>query len=136
MDDIRLEVKGYYSLLNLHKALLEAKFNPNPVNYEVAGSPFVAQLCKEITSLLAQHDLQKKGYETWTEWLQLKNRPDYRKCVLQRMLSCTNWEKMCMDEKRICTLNYLSPFTCMPDELDDLISEFDVLFYKKERRTE
>lgn len=34
----------YYGLLNLHKALLEAKFHTMPDHEEVSGSPFVAGL--------------------------------------------------------------------------------------------
>ena len=125
MDEIKLEVKGYYSLLNLHKALIEAKFNVAPDNFEVAGSPDIAQLCRDIAELLIQHDLSVKGKESWSEWLKLKNRPDYRKRALQRMRYCTNWEKLDLDTKKKCALNYVSPFTCTDEELDELILEFE-----------
>lgn len=125
MDEVKLEVKGYYSLLNLHKALLEAKFNSTPDNFEVGESPIIAQLCKDITELLIQHELDVKGIESWSEWLKLKNRPDYRKRVLQRMRYCINWDKMDSDAKRTYVLNCASPFTCTGSELEELIFEFE-----------
>lgn len=125
MGEVKLEVSGYYTLLNLHKALIEAKFNLNPDNYEVAASPIIAQLCKEVTELLIQHELNTKGKESWSEWLKLRNRPDYRNRVLHRMCDCSSWCEMDLDTKRKVTLNYISPFTCTDAELDELISEFE-----------
>ncbi len=46
--EIKLEIKDYYILLNLHKALLEAKFHLEPDNVLVCSSPIIANLCDEI----------------------------------------------------------------------------------------
>lgn len=45
MDDIKLEIKDYYELLNLHKALMEAKFHRDPDNKCVAGK---SNYCKTM----------------------------------------------------------------------------------------
>lgn len=71
MDEIKLEIKDYYELLNLHKALLEAKFHRYPDNTYVAGSPIISKLCNEIAALLAQHDTKRKGRQD-TVYLSLR----------------------------------------------------------------
>lgn len=43
MNEFYLQL-DYYGLLNLHKALLEAKFNLNPDNELVSGSPLIADI--------------------------------------------------------------------------------------------
>ena len=125
MDDVKLEIKGYYSVLNLHRALLEAKFYINPYNCEVAGSPIIAQICRDCTKVLIQHERATQGTDRWTEWLKLKNRPDYRERILDRMRDCPDWCKMDFDTKKIIASNYISPFTCTDAELDGLILEFE-----------
>mgnify|MGYP000786198697 CR=1 FL=1 len=35
----KFELSDYYDLLNLHKALMEAKFHDNPDNEYISGSP-------------------------------------------------------------------------------------------------
>ncbi len=42
----------YYEILNLHKALLEAKFHLNPDNELVSGSPLVADIYVQVRELL------------------------------------------------------------------------------------
>lgn len=125
MDEVKLELKGYYTLLNLHKALIEAKFHLNPDNWEVSGSPFVAQVCNDITELLIQYERNTKGSDKWSEWLRLGNRPDYRDRILHRMSDCPNWCSTDLETKKKLARNYISPFTCTDTELDELISDFE-----------
>ena len=42
----------YYGLLNLHKALLEAKFHTMPDNKMISGSPLIANIYIQIRDLL------------------------------------------------------------------------------------
>lgn len=55
MKDYNLRL-DYYSLLNLHKALLEAKFHVMPDNELVSGSPLVAKLYIQVRDLLMESD--------------------------------------------------------------------------------
>ena len=70
MNEIKLEIKDYYILLNLHKALLEAKFHMDPDNIEVCYSPIIADLCNELVDLLIKLDGNKdeKNIAAWEDW--------------------------------------------------------------------
>ena len=92
----------YYELLNLHKALLEAKFNSDPDNELVSGSPLVAGVYIQVRDLLMQSDKS----DDWKAWFQLKNRPDRRKSAIIRILGDERWEKASDDDKKKIAGNY------------------------------
>ena len=92
----------YYELLNLHKALLEAKFNSDPDNELVSGSPLVAGVYIQVRDLLMQSDKS----DEWKAWFQLKNRPDRRKSAIIRILGDERWEKASDDDKKKIAGNY------------------------------
>ena len=52
----KFELSDYYDLLNLHKALMEAKFHDNPDNEYISGSPIIAKIMNEIVDILAEID--------------------------------------------------------------------------------
>ena len=80
MEDFILNL-DYYGVLNLHKTLLEAKFNLNPDNEMVSSSPLVADIYKQVREQLIKNDES----EHWKTWFQLKNRPDFKERALIRM---------------------------------------------------
>ena len=116
-----LEIKDYYSLVSLHKSLLEAKFNLSPDNEDISGSPLVANLFNDVTSLLLKSE---KG-EEWEKWLQLKNQPDYKKRAILRMKKYNRWQKVSIEKKREIAEDYLSPFKFSEEELKEVIREVD-----------
>ena len=111
----------YYELLNLHKALLEAKFNLNPDNELVSGSPLVANVYMQVRNLLMQSDKS----DDWKTWFQLKNRPDYRKSAIMRISGDERWEKASADDKKKIAGNYLAPFIYDEVELNEIVTEID-----------
>lgn len=123
MSKFDLEIKDYYSLVSLHKSLLEAKFNLSPDNEDISGSPLVAKLYEAVVSLLLQSE---KGAD-WEKWLQLKNRPDYRKRAVLRMKKSERWSNISLETKKEIARNYLSPFRFSEDELDEVVKEVDKL---------
>lgn len=111
-------------LLNLHKALLEAKFHMTPENELVAGSPVVANIYIQIRDLLIESD--RSGQ--WKDWFLLKNRPDRRGqaiALMQRSKRRDRWEQMTLEEKRKFARNYLAPFLFDEEELENVIAEAD-----------
>ena len=118
MKDFHLNL-DYYELLNLHKALLEAKFHMNPDNELVSGSPLVADVCIQVRDLLMQSD--ESGQ--WSALFQLKNRPDIRERALLRMRKNRRWEKASSEEKKKIAESYLAPFIYGEQELNEVMAE-------------
>jgi len=114
-----LQTKDYYSLLNLHKILLEAKFHPKPEDAQVSGSPFLAGLYQEVVSAL----LQSEKAPEWESWLQLKNRTDYRQRAIIQMRTCGEWKTAAPEEKRKLAQIHLAPFLYTEKELEEVIKE-------------
>ena len=111
----------YYSLLNLHKALLEAKFHTMPDKESVAGSPLVAELYIQVCDLLIESD---KGSE-WKDWFQLSNRPDRKEQAIILMRRNRIWNKATHDEKNKIANAFLAPFIFSEEELESVIEEVD-----------
>lgn len=112
----------YFCLLNLHKALLEAKFHTTPDNESVAGSPLIANIYIQVRDLLIESD---KGSQ-WKDWFQLSNRPDRRHQAITLIKKCDEyWNKATADEKSEIAANYLAPFLFNDKELKDVIMEVD-----------
>lgn len=120
MEEFKLKL-DYYGLLNLHKALLEAKFHTNPDNELVSGSPLVAEVYIQVRDLLMKSDKSQQ----WEDWFQLKNRPDYRECAIIRMKKCDRWSNASSDEKKKIAGNFLAPFLYDEEELNEVVAEMD-----------
>ncbi len=109
----------YYGALNLHKALLEAKFNANPDNELVSGSPLVADIHVQVREFLIKSD--ESGQ--WKEWFLLKNRSDYRARAIMRMKKCKRWNKVSFEEKKKIAGDFLAPFFYGETELNEIMAE-------------
>ena len=120
MKDFSLNL-DYYGVLNLHKTLLEAKFNTNPDNEMVSGSPFVADIYIQVREWLIKNDKSSQ----WEVWFQLKNRSDYKERALIRMRKNNQWKKVHYEQKKMIAKNYLAPFIYDEHELDEVIAEMD-----------
>lgn len=120
MEEYNLKL-DYYGLLNLHKALLEAKFHTTPDNEEVSGSPIVANLYIKVRDLLMESDKDSQ----WKEWFQLSNRLDRRKQAIILMKKCKRWNKATSDEKNKIASNFLAPFLFNEEELKSVIAEVE-----------
>lgn len=125
MKEYNLEL-NYYDLLNLHKALLEAKFHTMPDNESVAGSPIVANIYIQVRDLLIESD---KGKE-WKDWFLLRNRSERRNQAIFLMKKCKRWKQADADEKCNIAGIYLAPFLYDEEELKEVIAEVDSAFEK------
>lgn len=125
MKEYNLEL-DYYDLLNLHKALLEAKFHTMPDNESVPGSPIVANIYIQVRNLLIESD---KGKE-WKDWFLLRNSSKRRNQAIFLMKKCKRWKQADADEKSKIAGNYLAPFLYDEEELKEVIAEVDSAFEK------
>ena len=130
MDKIKLEIEDYYVLLNLHKALLEAKFHENPDNILVSASPIIADLCNELVDILSKKDELKdvkilvNGIvgENW------KQNHFIEKEQSKNALLYHRWLEMKEEDKVKYAKNLLSPFKATDEELKKFIEEVDEKF--------
>lgn len=120
MDNFNLQL-DYYGALNLHKALLEARFNINPDNELVSGSPFVADIHIQVREFL----IKSEKADQWKEWFLLKNRSDYRERAIIRMKKCKRWSKIAFEEKKKVAADFLAPFLYDEAELDEIIAKVE-----------
>lgn len=127
MSEIRIVIKDYFTILNLHKALLEAKFHLNPDNINVSSSPVIAQFCTELVDVLGKMDEERseKNNGKWDEWRLLKNQSFYRDRAIINAKLNNRWMKMNVDEKRKTVKNMVSPFIATDEEIDIFIKEVD-----------
>ncbi len=116
--DLKLDYDG---LLNLHKALLEAKFHTTPENELVSGSPLVAKVYIQVRDLLMESD---RGGQ-WKDWFQLRNRPDRRRQATILMRKCKRWDRATASEKSRIARAYLAPCLFSDEELQTAIAEVD-----------
>lgn len=59
MSEIRIEITDYFTILNLHKALLEAKFHLNSDNINVSSSSIIAEFCDKLVDVLEKKDEER-----------------------------------------------------------------------------
>ena len=118
----KFELSDYYDLLNLHKALMEAKFHDNPDNEYISGSPIIAKIMNEIVDILAEIDPYANEGD-WKTWRKLEN---HIISPCESKYGKTIWEKYTKDEKIIATKNYFSPFIATEKEINDFINAVDM----------
>lgn len=130
MNEIKLEIRDYYVLLNLHKALLEAKFHLNPDNVLVCSSPIIADLSNELVDILAKLDDLKdnKNIGKWDSWRKLGTQPFYKERAVKNAVLNNRWLEMKEEDKERCAKNLLSPFKVTEEELKNFIKEVDEEF--------
>ncbi|MGE7947564.1 hypothetical protein [Lysinibacillus sp. NPDC093688] len=127
MNEIKLEVEGYYEILNLHKALMEAKFHKDPDNFDVAGSPIIAKICNKIVDLLTEYEIEEKGKDTWSEWRKIENHNFFKERAVENT-QYVAWEKFSCEEKESFIRNMFSPFTFTEKDVIDFINTVDGKF--------
>lgn len=126
----KFELFDYDDLLNLHKALMEAKFHDNPDNEYVAGSPIIAKIMNEIVDILTDIDPYAKK-EDWERWRKVENHICYENGIYSKTLVKVSkdklWEKYNNEEKIVATKNYFSPFIITDKEIDEFINAVEIL---------
>lgn len=125
----KFELFDYDDLLNLHKALMEAKFHDNPDNEYVAGSPIIAKIMNEIVDILTDIDPYAKK-EDWERWRKLENHICYENGIYSKTLVKVSKDKLLEkynnEEKIVATKNYFSPFIITDKEIDEFINAVEI----------
>ena len=119
MDKILFEINDYYELLNLHKALLEARFHEGLDNKYLAGSPIVAKIHNRVISNLISMEVNRKGSESWSEWIKISNRKDYLERAVENIIKFETWDNEA--KKYEIVKIYISPFVATDKEVEEII---------------
>ena len=106
-------------MLNLHKALLEARFHEGLDNKYLAGSPIVAKIHNRIISDLISMESNRKGSESWSEWIEISNRKDYLERAVENIIKFETWDKETNKYEVVKT--YISPFIATDKEIEEII---------------
>jgi len=131
-------LEDYYDILNLHKALMEAKFHDNPQNEDIQGSPILARIMNEIVEILSE--MEPNGSAKWIDWrklrnhLQSTNNQGYGKTTWSNMVDRASknklWIKYSRDKKVSVTKDYFSPFVLEETEIENFINIIDAKLLK------
>lgn len=121
-------VEDYYDLLNLHKALMEAKFCDEPNNTYVSASSIIARLHNELLDVRINAEVEKYGSEakeSWDRWRKIdKNRREW-KVGLNRIKYESNWPHYNQQEKIEYVKCLLAPFVVSESLISLFIIEAD-----------
>ncbi len=106
-------IDDYYELLNLHKALHEAKFCEKPNDFYISASPIIASVYKKLTEVLIECDVERKGENErarWSDWLKMD--PDRIEwgIALERAKNESNWDEWTIEEKEKYIVDLFCPF--------------------------
>lgn len=75
--------EDYYELLALFRMLREAKFDSEPNDLEIAGSPIAAEICEKTVEALIKADRSENAEKKWREWLTIKEHTFFNEKYLQ-----------------------------------------------------
>ncbi len=128
---MKFVIDDYNDLLNLHKALMEAKFHSDPENDCIAGSPIIARIMNQIVDILSENSSDNDSWKMWRN-IKLHRMEEERlgrigfwhKMVTAAAKDCI-WKKLSYHDKIETAKVYLSPFTYDNQDLEDFIYQAD-----------
>jgi hypothetical protein len=130
MSATKIEITDYYVMLNLHKALIEAKFHVNPDNINVSSSPIIADFMNTLIDTLStvSEEIGKTNRKEWETWRLLSNQSLYRERAVKLATQHSKWIDMDVENKKQMTKNLLSPFIFSDEEIENFILSVDETF--------
>lgn len=128
MKETIFEIYDYYDLLNLHKALLEAKFHLNPDNELVSFSPIIAKISNQIVDILTEYNKDKgNGSPEWNDWRKLENQVFYKNRALNNSKYISEWNNLSFTDKQIYVKNLISPFSATDEEINIMVEKVNAI---------
>lgn len=113
-----MKIEDKFELMALHRCLLEAKFNPNPNDRDIAGSPIVAKLINQLTD-----ELEKIEGKSWEEWRVAENHIDRVKnlVVALKKSNLDGFEDI--DSQSSLVISALAPLKAEEKTIKNIINE-------------
>lgn len=128
MNRTKLLINKQEELLSLHKILMEAKFNPNPADMYIAGSPITAELAHRVlaTIIEMQSETNPTKRESWLNWLEKKKQWIWSRSLSHMLKFPPNgWSEMESEAKRDYIKALFSPFKIIEEDVIRFIEEFE-----------
>lgn len=113
------QVKDYYKLLALHKAIMQAKFSTNLTDPVLSGSPLLAEMINDLTQIIVQTELERGDEQAAKNWIDTYTFKESMKSIWQIVLERARvplWKTWNKVQKREFTSILFSPY-----QIDDVI---------------
>jgi hypothetical protein len=120
------QVSDKAELRALFKALLEAKFHPDPETPEVQGSPLVAAICERVLAAMVAVELRDgdpMAASRYAQWRRAEGHPEWVTVVRSRIAECGAWSGWSRLEREHYVLLLLSPLIAERELVADLVGD-------------
>jgi hypothetical protein len=111
-------------LLVLQRALLEAKFSPQPRDTALPGSSILAELSVSVLAEIRDRYAKegKLGYvRRWSEWGRWSRRTEEQAMVYEFLRKSQAWSDMSYPRRRDGVLALIAPFEATEEEITNII---------------
>lgn len=107
----------------LHRAIMSAKFTPNPEDPAINGSPHIASVANRVLDLIIEVEQKSsEGVRLWEEWRTIDNsRREWR--VAFDFMDYKKWSTWDARRKREFARIVLSPFKFDEQVLAEFVAE-------------
>jgi hypothetical protein len=117
-------------LTALFRVLLEAKFHEDPVDRDIAASPFVAQMAIRVRDELMCLEIEREGErarQRWAEWALIT--PERREWKVASMIAARMWQhswaQWTAEMRESIVHQLLSPFDVSREAATAFVAELE-----------
>lgn len=110
-----MKIEDEYELLALHRCIFEAKFNADPEDSDIVGSPFAAKLANDVVK-----ELEEVQGKSWSEWRVAENHQTRIEALISA-LQKQHTNLSSVEEKREYVLNALAPLRAKENTVNEII---------------
>lgn len=129
-DQPSFVLSDYYELLALHRALIEAKFHPDPQNLDVPGSPLLACVSNRALETLQAMEIARGCVEASQKWDDWRKRPkdgQSWRYAMNHAAQVSEWSSWSGDEKNRFVVDLLAPYVVDEASKAEFVAEVDRL---------
>jgi hypothetical protein len=108
----KLEITDFAVLNALQRVLLAAKFQANPSDRDIPGSPLVADLANQVADLCTEY-IVREGLvpaESAEAWREPRHHPNVIEWVRLRIRECDIWRSWSAHEREDYVRTLLAPY--------------------------
>lgn len=127
------QVDSVPELLALLRAVMEAKFHPDPEDLDIPGSAILAEVANRLARAVRDEKIGTGGdaaRSRWSIWIQIgADRDEWKSAVKYAAAMWKKiWPKWSVEERRFAARCLLSPFEIEEATLDAFLCEVEANF--------